>query len=130
MKIPSPQGDFLVVMRRTLVGILTGPLTLRCLSFAPRTRSPQTKKQWNQSWNARPRIGRMKHEKKKKKYPSRDFWRAWRKGWSLSCGSVPGILQSRAWWASSRRTPCSRPQRGREEEAACLWEWETKEWET
>lgn len=42
MKIPSPQGDFLVVMWRTLVGILTGPFTLRRLSLAPRTKSPQT----------------------------------------------------------------------------------------
>jgi len=41
-KIPSPHGDFLVVMWRTLVGILTGPLTLRRLSLAPRTRSAQT----------------------------------------------------------------------------------------
>ena len=40
--IPSPQGAFLVVMRRTLVGILTGPLTLNDLSLAPRTKSVQT----------------------------------------------------------------------------------------
>jgi hypothetical protein len=40
--IPSPQGDFLVVMSRTLVGILTGPLTLNRLSLAPRTKSVQT----------------------------------------------------------------------------------------
>ena len=43
MKIPSPQRDLLVVMWRTLVGILTGPLTLSCLSFAPWTKSAQTK---------------------------------------------------------------------------------------
>ncbi len=40
--IPSPQGDFLVVMCRTLVGILTGPFTLNDLSLAPRTKSAQT----------------------------------------------------------------------------------------
>ena len=40
--IPSPQGVFLVVIFRTLVGILTGPLTLRRLSLAPRTRSAHT----------------------------------------------------------------------------------------
>lgn len=41
--IPSPQGDFLVVMWRTFVGILTGPFTLSRLSLAPRTRSAQTR---------------------------------------------------------------------------------------
>jgi hypothetical protein len=46
--IPSPQGVFLVVILRTLVGILTGPFTLRCLSLAPRTKSAQTKKQQQQ----------------------------------------------------------------------------------
>jgi hypothetical protein len=40
--IPSPQGDLRVVMWRTLVGILTGPLTLSCLSLAPFTKSAQT----------------------------------------------------------------------------------------
>lgn len=42
--IPSPQGDFLVVIWRTLVGILTGPLTLNFLSLAPRTKSAHTGK--------------------------------------------------------------------------------------
>ena len=45
-KIPSPQGVFLVVIWRTLVGILTGPFTLRCLSLAPRTKSAQTNIKW------------------------------------------------------------------------------------
>ena len=40
--IPSPQGDLRVVMWRTLVGILTGPLTRSCLSLAPFTKSAQT----------------------------------------------------------------------------------------
>jgi hypothetical protein len=40
--IPSPQGDTRVVMWRTLVGILTGPLTLKCLSLAPFTKSTQS----------------------------------------------------------------------------------------
>lgn len=39
---PSPQGDFLVVIWSTLVGIRTGPLILRSLPLAPFTRSPQT----------------------------------------------------------------------------------------
>lgn len=39
---PSPQGDFLVVMWRTLVGIRTGPFNLSFLPLAPVTRSPQT----------------------------------------------------------------------------------------
>merc|ERR1719411_675005 len=39
---PSPQGVFLVVILRVLVGILTGPLTLRSLSLAPLMRSLQT----------------------------------------------------------------------------------------
>ena len=41
-KSPSPQGDFLVVMWSTLVGIRTGPFNLSCLPLAPFTRSPQT----------------------------------------------------------------------------------------
>jgi hypothetical protein len=40
--LPSPQGDFLVVTRRTFVGIRTGPFTLRRLSFAPLMRSAHT----------------------------------------------------------------------------------------
>ena len=40
---PSPQGVLRVVMRRTLVGILMGPLTLSCFSLAPRIRSLETK---------------------------------------------------------------------------------------
>lgn len=40
--LPSPQGDFLVVMLRTLVGILTGPLTLSFLSLDPRIKSAHT----------------------------------------------------------------------------------------
>merc|ERR550534_2660634 len=39
---PSPQGVFLVVILRVLVGILTGPFTLNSLSFAPLMRSVQT----------------------------------------------------------------------------------------
>merc|ERR1711915_1073841 len=39
---PSPQGVFLVVMRRVLVGILTGPLTFSFLSLAPLIRSAHT----------------------------------------------------------------------------------------
>jgi hypothetical protein len=39
---PSPQVDFLVVMLRTLVGILTGPFTLMLFSLAALTRSEQT----------------------------------------------------------------------------------------
>merc|ERR1711994_1166050 len=39
---PSPQGVLRVVMRRVLVGIRTGPLTLSCLSLAPRISSAQT----------------------------------------------------------------------------------------
>lgn len=39
---PSPHGDLRVVMRRTLVGMRTGPLTLSCLSLAPLMRSAQT----------------------------------------------------------------------------------------
>lgn len=40
--VPSPQGDFLVVMCSTLVGMRTGPFTFSCLSLAPRIRSEQT----------------------------------------------------------------------------------------
>jgi hypothetical protein len=40
--IPSPQGDTRVVMWRTLVGILSGPLTLKCLSLVPFTKSAQS----------------------------------------------------------------------------------------
>lgn len=40
--VPSPQGDLRVVMRSTLVGMRTGPLTLSCLSLAPRIRSAHT----------------------------------------------------------------------------------------
>jgi len=40
--IPSPQGALRVVILRTLVGILTGPLTLSLLSLAPRTKSVHT----------------------------------------------------------------------------------------
>lgn len=40
--VPSPQGDFLVVMCRTLVGMRTGPFTFRLLSFAPLIKSAQT----------------------------------------------------------------------------------------
>lgn len=39
---PSPQGDFLVVTRKTFVGMRTGPLTFNLLSLAPRMRSAQT----------------------------------------------------------------------------------------
>merc|ERR1712060_571647 len=39
---PSPQGVLRVVMRRVLVGIRTGPLTLSCLSLAPLIRSAHT----------------------------------------------------------------------------------------
>ena len=38
----SPQGVFLVVILRTLVGILTGPFTFSSLSLAPLIRSWQT----------------------------------------------------------------------------------------
>merc|ERR1719422_255458 len=37
---PSPQGVFLVVILKTLVGIRTGPFTFRSLSLAPLIRSP------------------------------------------------------------------------------------------
>merc|ERR1711971_1215237 len=40
--VPSPQGDFLVVMRSFLVGSLTGPLTLSFLLLAPLIKSLQT----------------------------------------------------------------------------------------
>ena len=40
--VPSPAGDFLVVMCSTLVGKRTGPFTFNCLSFAPLIRSAQT----------------------------------------------------------------------------------------
>jgi hypothetical protein len=40
--IPSPQGDTRVVMWRTLVRILSGPLTLKCLSLVPFTKSAQS----------------------------------------------------------------------------------------
>ena len=40
--VPSPQGDFLVVMCRTLVGMRTGPLTFSCLSLAPVIKSEHT----------------------------------------------------------------------------------------
>jgi hypothetical protein len=40
--IPSSQGDTRVVMWRALVGILAGPLTLKCLSLAPFTKSAQS----------------------------------------------------------------------------------------
>ena len=39
---PSPQGVFLVVILRVLVGIRTGPFTLRFFSFAPLIRSAHT----------------------------------------------------------------------------------------
>lgn len=40
--VPSPAGDFLVVMCSTFVGKRTGPFTLSCLSLAPLIRSAQT----------------------------------------------------------------------------------------
>jgi hypothetical protein len=40
--IPSPQGDTRVVMWRTLVRILSGILTLKCLSLVPFTKSAQS----------------------------------------------------------------------------------------
>ena len=42
---PSPQGDLRVVMRRTLVGMRTGPFTFSCFSLAPRIRSAHTGKE-------------------------------------------------------------------------------------
>lgn len=39
---PLPQGDLRVVIRRTLVGRRTGPLTLSCLSLARWIRSEET----------------------------------------------------------------------------------------
>merc|ERR1712244_146966 len=39
---PSPQGVFLVVILRVLVGILTGPLALSSFSLAPLIRSAHT----------------------------------------------------------------------------------------
>ena len=42
MMIDLPQGVFLVVILRTLVGILTGPFTLSSLSLAPLIRSWHT----------------------------------------------------------------------------------------
>lgn len=47
--VPSPQGDFLVVMCSTLVGMRTGPFTFSCLSLAPRIRSEQTARQSEKS---------------------------------------------------------------------------------
>lgn len=41
-RVPSPQGDLRVVMRSTLVGMRTGPLTRRRFSFAPLIRSAHT----------------------------------------------------------------------------------------
>nr|VDD52020.1 unnamed protein product [Brassica oleracea] len=40
--VPSPQGAILVVILRTLVGILTGPFTLNLLSLAPQPKSVHT----------------------------------------------------------------------------------------
>ena len=40
---PSPQGVLRVVIRRVLVGILTGPFTRRLLSLAALTSSEHTK---------------------------------------------------------------------------------------
>ena len=40
--VPSPQGLFRVVNRKTLVGSRTGPDTCRLFSTAPRFRSAQT----------------------------------------------------------------------------------------
>jgi len=40
--VPSPQGDLRVVMRKTLVGMRAGPLTLTPSSLAPRMRSALT----------------------------------------------------------------------------------------
>ena len=42
MMIDLPQGVFLVVILRTLVGILTGPFTFSSLSLAPLIRSWHT----------------------------------------------------------------------------------------
>ena len=39
---PSPQGVLRVVMRRTLVGMRTGPFTFRLFSLAPLIRSAHT----------------------------------------------------------------------------------------
>ena len=39
---PSPQGVFLIVILRVLVGIRTGPFTLRFFSFAPLIKSAHT----------------------------------------------------------------------------------------
>lgn len=40
--VPSPQGDFLTIKRRTLVGMRTGPVTLSCFSRALFFNSAQT----------------------------------------------------------------------------------------
>ena len=40
--VPSPQGDLRVVMRRRLVGMRTGPFTLRFFSLEPLMRSAHT----------------------------------------------------------------------------------------
>ena len=40
--VPSPQGDFLVLTVKTLVGSLTGPLTRRSFFFAPAINSEHT----------------------------------------------------------------------------------------
>lgn len=42
INVPSPQGDLRVVMRKTLVGMRTGPLTFKRWSLAPRIKSAQT----------------------------------------------------------------------------------------
>lgn len=47
---PSPQGVFLVVMRRTLVGMRTGPFTFRDFSLAPLIRSAHTEGKRNISY--------------------------------------------------------------------------------
>lgn len=71
--IPSPQGDFLVVMFRTLVGILTGPLTLSLLSFAPRTKSAHTVID-NQRQSNRNSIANRKKKKKDQYYKLRSMY--------------------------------------------------------
>ena len=56
--VPSPQGDFLVVMCSTLVGMRTGPFTLRLLSLAPLMRSAHTAQTFHSAFRARSAVAR------------------------------------------------------------------------
>jgi hypothetical protein len=95
--VPSPQGDLRVVMRSTLVGMRTGPLTLSCLSLAPRMRSAHTAPGggWVGGWaDGRVRRARRSVAAGPRRGRARQAPRPrGRSGGGGGCPAAPGALQ-------------------------------------